>query len=68
MSAASLSGFAAEFSDYDGELPGTIELREPSGGSRVKLVWGSREVNAAVDPALFRLEPPEGVEVRELVP
>lgn len=51
-----------------GELrfPGEIAIRADAPSTRIELRWKDAEVNAALDPALFRLKPPAGARRIEL--
>jgi hypothetical protein len=47
-------------------MPTEVTLRSPRAGVVLALRWKSLEVNAPLDPALFRLEAPAGAKVVEL--
>ncbi len=47
-------------------FPGEVALRAEAPRVRLELRWRDVEVNGALDPALFRLEPPRGARVVEL--
>ncbi|MFO0582768.1 MAG: DUF4292 domain-containing protein [Anaeromyxobacter sp.] len=47
-------------------LPTDLELRSTSPRVKLSLHWKDLEVNGALDPALFRLEPPPGARIVDL--
>jgi hypothetical protein len=48
-------------------FPSQVRLDAPSGKSRIQLAWRDDvQVNAELDPALFRLEPPRGARIVDL--
>ncbi len=49
-------------------LPAEVVARAPGAGLALTLRWREVEVNGALDPALFRLAPPEGARVVDLEP
>jgi hypothetical protein len=49
-------------------LPAEVKARAPGARLGLSLRWQEVEVNAPVDPALFRLAPPEGTRVVDLEP
>jgi len=49
-------------------LPAEVKARAPGARLALSLRWKEVEVNAALDPALFRLDPPEGARVVDLEP
>lgn len=57
-----LSGYRAELDRFDGpaDLPKRVVLRSDDRQVQVELAWRDREVNPAIDPALFTQTPPEG--------
>jgi len=61
-----LSAYSAAFSEYEDDLPKVVETASADGRGSVRLSWGSREVNPALDPAVFRQEPPPGAEIIDL--
>ena len=59
-----------EFGTFRGRagvrFPTELHLDAPSGRAHVDFSWRDVEVNASLDPALFRLEPPRGARVVDL--
>lgn len=53
-------GYRVEFSDFEGPLdrPRTIRLATLDRQFRVELKWRDRELDPAIDPALFTVQPP----------
>jgi hypothetical protein len=49
-------------------LPATLSARAPGAKVALALRWKSVEANGQIDPALFRLTPPEGARVVDLPP
>lgn len=47
-------------------FPGEVSLRAEAPRTRLELRWRDAEVNAALDPALFRLKPPAGARLVDL--
>jgi hypothetical protein len=49
-------------------MPARVTLRAPAAQVSLSLRWKDQAVNAPLDPALFRLEPPAGARVVDLEP
>jgi hypothetical protein len=47
-------------------LPTDVEARLPASGVSLSLHWRELAVNAPIDPALFRLDPPRGARIVDL--
>jgi hypothetical protein len=49
-------------------LPREVTARAPAAGVALSLRWKEVEVNRPIDPALFRLAPPDGARIVDLAP
>jgi hypothetical protein len=71
-SRAGVVGLEVELSGHrprgDASLPTEVKARVPGAGLALSLRWKAVEVNAPLDPALFRLDPPEGARIVDLAP
>ena len=64
------AGLDAEFSVHrtraGQRVPTDLAVRAPAAGVALSLHWRELDVNGAVDPSLFRLDPPAGARVVDL--